>query len=235
MLRHLNKCLTNQIKTTMKKLLVLYFFLAIPLFCVCQTETIKGIGKLKLDMPLKEVQSIFPKSLQMQKTNSKVKKIYKANSYTPIEGTTLKGLHLYFYKDTLYSIYIDEVPMSLKRDLMLKYGKPDEIFPDPYFNLRTFRSHVEYQTFLYKSDAVDFYDEKNVDNYGYEGTIYEWNRKNPFIETRLAEISYYCKDELCLDMLFIIKNLAYSKCVELEEEKLKKEDNDNRLKELDGL
>ena len=219
----------------MKKLLLLCYFFAIPLFCVCQTETIKGIGKLKLDMSLKEVQSLFPKSLQKQKTNSKVKRIYKVSAYTPIKGVTLKGIHLYFYNDTLYSIYIDEVPLKLKEDLTLKYGKPSEIFPDPYFNLRTFRNHVEYQVFLYKSDAVDFYDEKKADSHGYVGTIYEWNRKHPFIETRLAEITYYCKGELCLDELFIIKNLAYAKCVELEEEKLREEDNDNRLRELDGL
>ncbi len=40
---------------------------------------------------------------------------------------------------------------------------------------------------------------------------------------------------MCLDELLIIKKLAYAKCVELEEEKLREEDNDKRLKELDGL
>ena len=213
------------------------FFILILLSIVLDVnaQTLKGIGKLSLDMSLNEVKALFPKSLQKQNTDSKVKKIYKVNSYTPIKGTTLKGLHLYFYNDTLYSIYIDEVPTSLKEDMTLKYGKPSEIFPDPYFNLRTFMNYVEYQVFLYKSDAVDFYDEKKVDSHGYMGTIYEWNRKHPFIEARLAEITYYCNGELCLDELFYIKNLDYAKCVELEEDKLKEEDKQKRLQEIEGL
>lgn len=63
---------------------------------------------------------MFPKTMIRQNVNSKVKKVYKVNAYTPIKGTTLKGLHLYFYNDTLYSIYVDEAPMSLKKDLTLK-------------------------------------------------------------------------------------------------------------------
>lgn len=216
----------------MKKYILL-FMLAISI--ISNAQTIRGIGKLQLDMSLNEVQAIFPKTLQKQKTNSKVKKLYKLNSYTPIKGTTLKGLHLYFYNDTLYSIYIDEVPMSLKKDLTIKYGEPKQVFPDPYFNLRTFKNYVEYQVFIYKSAAVDFYDEKKVGSYGYEGSIYEWNQKHPFIEARLAEITYYCKGELCLDEIFYIKNTVYAKCVELEEEKMKEEKDENRLRELDGL
>ncbi len=219
----------------MKKLLFICCLIAIPIFCFCQTETIKGIGKLQLDMSLNDVRALFPKSLQIQKTSSKVKKIYKINAYTPIKGTTFKNLHLYFYNDTLYSIYIDEVPVSLKEDLTIKYGKPLEIFPDAYFNLRTFRNYVEYQVFLYKSDAVDFYDEKKVGSHGFVGFIYEWNKKHPFFEARLAEISYYCKGELCLDEIFFIKNNAFAKCVELEEKKLEEEEKHKRLKELNGL
>ena len=83
----------------MKKYILL-FMLAISI--ISNAQTIRGIGKLQLDMSLNEVQAIFPKTLQKQKTNSKVKKLYKLNSYTPIKGTTLKGLHLYFYNDTLY-------------------------------------------------------------------------------------------------------------------------------------
>ncbi len=219
----------------MKKLVALFGFIVLPLFCFCQTGTIKGIGKLQLDMSLDEVRAIFPKSLQKQNTESKVKKIYKINTYTPIKGTTLKGLHLYFYNDTLYSIYIDEVPMGLKKDLTLKYGTPNKIFPDPYYNLRYFKNYVEYQVFIYKSDASDFYDEKRVNSYGYEGSIYEWNRKHPFIEVRLAEFTYYNNGDLCLDELFYIKNTAYAKCVEWEEEKMKEEKGQERLQEIEGL
>lgn len=38
-----------------------------------------------------------------------------------------------------------------------------------------------------------------------------------------------------MDNIFYIKNLAYAKCVELEEKILEREEEHERLQELDGL
>ncbi len=63
------------------------------------SQTIEGIGKLKLSMTLNDVKKSFSKSLIKMQTTSKVKKVYKINSYTPIPNHTCKDIRLYFYND----------------------------------------------------------------------------------------------------------------------------------------
>ena len=209
----------------MKKLFFLIMF--VPLLAFGQT--IKGIGKLSLDMSLKEVQSLFPNKLVKQKTSSEVKKIYKLSSYTPIREHTFKNLYLYFYNDTLYTIYALDVPAKLKDSFTIKYGAPTE-------NIYRFRSYTEEMIAIFKNDASDFiFSKNNGSSHGFQDTFYKWKNGNPFVEVLYVFGTYFVGDDIKAREVFYIKNLAYAKCIELEEEKIKEQEKENRAMDLEGL
>lgn len=208
----------------MKKLFLFFMFLPMLSFA----QTIKGIGKLNLDMPLNEVQAMFPNKLVKQKTSTTTKKVYKLTSYTPIKAHTFKNLYLYFYNDTLYTIYALDVPASLRESLSLKYGNPEERF-------YRFRSCTEEMVAIYKNDASDFIFENSEKAYGFQDTFYKWQKGNPFVEALYVFGTYFEGDDIKARELFYIKNWAYAKCVELEDEKIKEEEKEKKRQELEGL
>ena len=131
----------------MKKLL---FFLLIVLSSEIHAQTtIEGIGKIKLEMSLNEVKKAFPKLLIPIETASKLKKAYKINTYTPIQGHTLRDIRLYFYNDTLYAFYVKNAPSILKESLSTKYGKPKE-------KIVRFNQHMLEIASIYEYDSADF-------------------------------------------------------------------------------
>ena len=47
--------------------------------------------------------------------------------------------------------------------------------------------------------------------------------------------TYFVGDDIKAREVFYIKNLAYAKCIELEEEKIKEQEKENRAMDLEGL
>lgn len=213
------------------KLFYFLFMLFMSFESHAQTQTtIEGIGKLRLEMSLIEVKSVFPKMLIPLKAVSKFKKVYKINSYTPIKNHTLKNIHLYFYNDTLYAFYVKDAPYSLLESLTTKYGKPRE-------------RHIEYNEHLleiasiYEDDSADFLLEatRRTKN-DMKDIFYSWNEGNPFLQCVLVESLYYnAKSEQDLERIFYMRNRATAKIIELKEKLEKVENKENRLKELDDL
>lgn len=196
-----------------------------------QTQTtIEGIGKLRLEMSLKEVKTTFPKMLIPLKSASKFKKVYKINSYTPIKNHTLKNIHLYFYNDTLYAFYVKDAPYSLLESLTTKYGKPRE-------RLIEYNQHLLEIASIYEDDSADFLLEATRRTKSdIKDMFYSWNEGNPFLQCVLVESLYYnAKFEHDLERIFLMRNRATAKIIELKEELEKEENKENRLKELDGL
>lgn len=209
----------------MKKLILFLLFVPVLSF----GQTIKGIGKLSIDMSFKEVQTLFPKKMVKQQTSSPIKKVYKLSSYTPIREHTFNNIYLYFYNDTLYAIYSLDAPVALKESFTIKYGKPTEKF-------YRFRSSVEEMAAIFDLDAVDFiYKWDNTKTYGFEDTFYKWQNDNPFIQVLYVFGTYYDGEDIKAKEIFYIKDIAIAKCVELEEEKAKLEDREKKAKELEGL
>lgn len=196
-----------------------------------QTQsTIEGIGKLRLEMSLKEVKAAFPKMLIPLKSISKFKKVYKINSYTPIKNHTLKNIHLYFYNDTLYAFYVKETPYILLQSLTTKYGKPRE-------RLMEYNQHLIEIASIYELDSADFLSEvESRKKSNIRDMIYSWNEGNPFLQCVLV-VSLYdnAKFEEDLERIFYMKNRATSKIIELKERLDVEENKKDRLKELEGL
>lgn len=194
-----------------------------------KAQTIEGIGKLKLSMTLNEVKKAFPKSLVKMQTTSKVKKLYKINTYTPIPNHTCKDIRLYFYNDTLYALYVNNAPIKLRESLTLKYGEPVR-------NMARFRSYVLEQAVVYQDDAADFFNENKVSKWDIVDTYYEWNKGNPFAECFYWELLYENGNKgAAMDCVFYVKNKVLSKAVELEEKLLEVEGKEEKRKGLEGL
>ena len=211
----------------MEKILLILALLLIS-FNGINAQSIKGVGKITLDMTLKEAQAAFPNKLTKQKTSTDVKKVYKMSSYTPVKDCTLKDIYMYFYCDTLYAIYINDA-MEIKKPFISKYGEPSSYF-------RRIKSYVEERIAIYDSDATDFIDYSKSSSYGFEETFYTWKNSNPFIVTKYVEGTYYVNDQdLDFMGILVIKNQAHAKCVELETEKREEQRKQERLKELEDL
>lgn len=210
-------------------LIILMFVMSFESHAQTQT-TIEGIGKLRLEMSLKEVKTTFPKMLIPIKAASKFKKVYKINSYTPIKNLTLKNIHLYFYNDTLYAFYVKDAPYSLLESLTTKYGKPRE-------RLLEYDQHLLEIASIYEYDSADFLLEatRRTKN-NMKDLFYSWNEGNPFLQCVLVESLYYnAKFEQDLERIFLMRNRATAKIIELKEKLEEEENKENRLKELDGL
>ncbi len=181
-------------------------------------------------MSLKEVKTTFPKMLIPLKSASKFKKVYIINSYTPIKNHTLKNIHLYFYNDTLYAFYVKDAPYSLLESLTTKYGKPRE-------RLIEYNQHLLEIASIYEDDSADFLLEATRRTKSdIKDMFYSWNEGNPFLQCVLVESLYYnAKFEHDLESIFLMRNRATAKIIELKEELEKEENKENRLKELDGL
>lgn len=192
-------------------------------------QVINGIGKLRLDMTLKEVRAIFPKSLVKAKTGSRVKKVYKINTYTPIKNHICKDIRLFFYNDTLYAIYVNKAPEILINSFGIKYGKPHEHANGYYSSLAEAKD-------VYKNDFVDFIDTYEPKKKDIVVRTYEWNKDNPFIESIFWQRFYKDENyEVAGHFVFIIRNKVISECVRLEDKILDEQDKENQKKDLDGL
>lgn len=214
----------------MKNFLCACLLLLIIINPVKAQTTIEGIGKLKLEMSINEVKRAFPKMLIPMKSVYKFKKVYKINTYTPIQGHTLRDIRLYFYNDTLYAFYVKNAPSILKRSLKSKYGEPKEEI------VRT-DSHMLEIAAIYGYDSADFLLEtikkpkKNVNNF-----FYRWNNDNPFIQCVFVESLYVDgKGKDTLDYMFYIKNMLTAKLVDTKETLQKVEEEEKKKKDLDGL
>ena len=210
----------------MKNLLLL-FALLIPMRISAQT--IDGIGKLHLGMTLKDVKAVFPKSLTKVQTSSKVKNVYKINAYTPIKDHTCKDIRLYFYNDTLYTMYVNKAPIKLRESLTLKYGEPQR-------KTVRFRSYVEELAIVYQNDSPDFLNDNIIQKWDIVDTYCKWNGDNPFAQCYYWELLYENgSNGAAIDCVFYVKNLVLAKCVELKEKALELELQEEKKKELDGL
>jgi len=188
-----------------------------------------GIGKLHLDMTLNEVRALFPQKLVKQYHVSTFKKVYKLNSYTPIKGHTFRDLHLYFYNDTLYAIYVNNSTYQIEQSLFTKYGKPKD-------KIHRFRSYIEELISIFGYDSADFVDDKKAGKWDIIDTFYEWDLDNPFHKCLLVDCLYYDKQgESQLDYLLVIKNTAFAECVYLEEKILEREKESESIEGLEGL
>ena len=188
-------------------------------------QTIDGIGKLHLGMTLKDVRTVFPKSLAKVQTSSKVKKVYKISAYTPIKNHICKDIRLYFYNDTLYTLYVNNAPSNLRESLTLKYGEPQR-------KTVKFRSYVEELAFVYQ----DFLNENKIRKWDIVDTYCKWNGDNPYAQCCYWELLYENgSNGAAMDCVFYVKNLVLAKCVELEEKALEIEGKEEKKKDLDGL
>ena len=209
------------------KNLLLVFALLIPMRISAQT--IDGIGKLHLGMTLKDVKAVFPKSLTKVQTSSKVKNVYKINAYTPIKDHTCKDIRLYFYNDTLYTMYVNKAPIKLRESLTLKYGEPQR-------KTVRFRSYVEELAIVYQNDSPDFLNDNIIQKWDIVDTYCKWNGDNPFAQCYYWELLYENgSNGAAIDCVFYVKNLVLAKCVELKEKALELELQEEKKKELDGL
>ena len=194
-----------------------------------KAQTIDGIGKLHLDMTLKEVKTLFPKSLSRIQNSSKVKKIYKISAYTPIKNHTCRDIRLYFYNDTLYTMYVNNAPSNLHKSLSLKYG-------NPYQKTIRLRSYVEELAIVYEKDGADFLQENKIRKWDIVDTYYQWNNGNPFRQCFFWELLYENGDKgAAMDCVFYVKNQVLAKCVELKEKALEVEGQKEKKKELECL
>lgn len=191
-------------------------------------QSIDGIGKLHLGMCLKDVKTIFPKSLIKRASTSKIKSLYTINSYTPIKNHTCKDLHLYFYNDTLYAIYLKDSSGNLKESLSIKYGEPQQRYV-------RYNTYVEALASIYESEATDFLNDRYYNRQNYSGDCFEWNSNNPFARCFFWQLTFEKGNLLGLDELFCIKNYIISKVVELEEDSLKYKEEGRKKKELEEL
>lgn len=192
-------------------------------------QTIDGIGKLHLGMTLKDVRAVFTKSLAKVQSSSKVKKVYKISAYTPIKNHTCKDIRLYFYNDTLYTMYVNNVPSILRESLTLKYGEPQR-------KTVKFRSYVEELAFVYQDDSPDFLNENKNRKWDIVDTYCKWNGDNPYTQCCYWELLYENgSNGTAMDCVFYVKNLVLAKCVELEEKALEIEGKEEKKKALDGL
>lgn len=192
-------------------------------------QTLDGIGKIHLGMTLKDVRAAFPKSLAKVQTSSKVKKVYKISAYTPIKNHTCKDIRLYFYNDTLYTLYVNNAPSNLRESLTLKYGEPQR-------KTVKFRSYVEELAFVYQDDSPDFLNENKIRKWDIVDTYCKWNGDNRFAQCYYWELLYENgSNGAAMDCVFYVKNLVLAKCVELEEKALEIESKEEKKKALDGL
>lgn len=211
----------------MRKFLLL--LLAVAYTIGFDAQTIDGLGKIHLGMTLKDVRAVFPKSLAKVQTSSKVKKVYKINAYTPIKNHTCKDIRLYFYNDTLYTMYVNNAPLNLRESLALKYGEPQR-------QTVRFRSYVEELAIVYQDDSPDFLNENKIRKWDIVDTYCKWNGDNPFAQCYYWELLYEDGSKgAAMDCVFYVKNLVLAKCVELEEKALELEGQEEKKKELDGL
>ena len=192
-------------------------------------QTLDGIGKIHLGMTLKDVRAAFPKSLSKVQTSSKIKKVYKISAYTPIKNHICKDIRLYFYNDTLYTLYVNNAPSNLRESLTLKYGEPQR-------KTVKFRSYVEELAFVYQDDSPDFLNENKIRKWDIVDTYCKWNGDNPFVQCYYWELLYEDGSKgAAMDCVFYVKNLLQAKCVELEEKALEIEEKEEKKKALDGL
>ena len=205
-------------------------FLVIAFACInVNAQTIDGIGKLHLEMSFKDVEAVFPKSLVRLKTNSKVKKVYKINTYTPVKGHMCKDVRLFFYHDTLYAIYITKPPMILLNSLKLKYGEPTE-------NYQRFSGHAFEIIGIFQYDYDDFIDGYFIDKTDVTDTYYEWNSGNPMAQCQFWHCIYKDKNgNLSSNDVFLVRNKIVAEMVHLEDKIIDKESEGERKKELEGL
>ena len=211
----------------MKKYLL---FILMVLISICGfSQTIEGIGKLKLDMTLNEVKKSFPKSLIKMQSSSKVKKVYKINTYTPIPNHTCKDIRLFFYNDTLYALYVNNAPMKLLESLTLKYGEPIK-------NVTRYSSYITEQIDVYQKEAAYFFDNRKIKKWHIVDNYYEWNKGNPFAQCFFWELMYEIGNTgVEMDCVFYVKNTILAKCVELEEQIIEEENKEEKRKGLEGL
>ncbi len=212
----------------MKKLL---FFLFIVLSSEIHAQTtIEGIGKIKLEMSLNEIKKAFPKLLIPIETASKFKKAYKINTYTPIQGHTLRDIRLYFYNDTLYAFYVKNAPSILKESLSTKYGEPKE-------KVVRFNQQMLEIASIYEYDSADFLLEtirKPKDDIA--DIFYNWNEGNPFLQCVFIESLYTNKNnKKDLDKMFYMKNKATAKLIDTKEKLQELDEKEKKKKELDDL
>ncbi|GEM_PF-1046703 len=208
-----------------------FFFLLLAVVCTMSidAQTIDGIGKIHLGMTLKDVKTVFPKSLAKVQTSSKVKKVYKISVYTPIKNHTCKDIRLYFYNDTLYTMYVNNAPLNLRESLTLKYGEPQR-------KTVRFRSYIEELAIVYQDESPDFLNEDMIRKWDIVDTYCKWNGDNPFAQCYYWELLYENgSNGAAMDCVFYVKNLVLAKCVELEEKALELEGQEEKKKELDGL
>lgn len=211
----------------MRKFFLLLFAVACTMGIGAQT--IDGVGKIHLGMTLKDVRAAFPKSLAKVQTSSKVKKVYKISAYTPIKNHTCKDIRLYFYNDTLYTMYVNNAPLNLRESLTLKYGEPQR-------KTVRFRSYVEELAIVYQNDSPDFLNENKIRKWDIVDNYCKWNGDNPFAQCYYWELLYEDGNNgAAMDCVFYVKNLVLAKCVELEEKALELEGQEEKKKELDGL
>lgn len=212
----------------MKKLILLLLFV---LNSEIQAQTtIEGIGKIKLEMSLNEVKKAFPKMLIPIETASKYKKAYKINTYTPIQGHTLRDIRLYFYNDTLFAFYVKNAPSILKESLSTKYGEPKE-------KIVRFDQHMIEIATIYEYDSADFLIETiRKPKEDIADIFYNWNEGNPFLYCVFIESLYTNKNnKKDLDKMFYMKNKATAKLIDTKERLQELEEKDKKKKELDGL
>lgn len=193
-------------------------------------QLIGGIGKIRLEMSLMEAKRAFPNMLIPVKSDSKFKKIYRINSYTPIKNHTLKDIRLYFYNDTLYTFYINKTPAILKYSLIDKYGKPKEKIREFY------HQYIEAHA-VYGEEIMDFFDnEINNDKKDVTDIFYEWNEGYPIAQCFLIQRLYTNKkNEREMEIVFSMKNKLISRIIELKEKLLEEENKEQKQKELEKL
>ena len=194
-------------------------------------QTITGLGKIRLESSFKDVKALFPKSLIKITTTNKSQnvKVYKINSYTPIKNHTCRDIHLYFYKDTLYSIYVNNAPDILCSSLTQKYGEPKKKYV-------RFNSYAEEIVSIFMYDAADFIVDSKIGKSDIMDTFASWNEDNPFADCCFIECLYEkpTGGGAC-DNIFYIRNNVVAKIVLLEEQIKEEEINSKRINELEGL
>ncbi len=215
----------------MKKFVV---FLLISMISIgIYAQEINGIGKLRLNMTIKEVRAVFPKSLIKKETVFSNKKAYKIRSYTPVKGVTCRDIDLYFYKDTLYAIYINKGDYFLEQAMFKKYGEPRS-------RVSRYPSIYEELIAIYGSDATDYTADylkgKRPKKQNIRDLYYEWNPGNPFCRSYFFSCLFdNSKGESDIEYIFCFKNEATARVAELEEEleRIEKEKKDE--KDLEDL
>ena len=184
-------------------------------------------------MTLKEVRTLFPKSLIKKETVYTNKKAYKIRSYTPVKGITCKDIDLYFYKDTLYAIYINKGDSFLEQAMFKKYG-------EPHSRLYRFDSIFEEIIAIYDSEATDYtadyLNHKKAQKQNIQDLCYEWNPGNPYCRSYYYSCLFEnSKGKSDIEKIFCFKNTATAKIAELEEELDKREKERQSENDLEDL